>query len=248
MNEKKRFYVFLALIGIQVLFLVGLMLSRVLILAAGETLWLETEPIDPHSYFRGRYVILNYEFSRITVKGTYPEETPVYVILKPGKDRIYRRESFVFEFPSEKEPGQLVLKGKIKRSYQKSRRVLKFKALPERVFDENSFSEEDLKKWEKEPSFFLPADEKGRVYFKCADKVREKAERCAKKPVFESRIEKEIESDLFIDYGIENYFASETIAPWLEEQGRKGLIVAEAAVSSGGKAILRKLWVNGKEY
>jgi len=52
-------------IALQLLVLVAMIGSRVLPLATGETVLVRVVPVDPRDFFRGDYVILSYEFSRV---------------------------------------------------------------------------------------------------------------------------------------------------------------------------------------
>lgn len=53
----------------QVLVLGGMIFVRAAPLATGDTILLRVVPVDPRDMFRGDYVILNYEFSRVPPQG-----------------------------------------------------------------------------------------------------------------------------------------------------------------------------------
>ena len=56
-------------VGLQVAVLVGMIASRAVPLVTGDTLLLRVVPVDPRDLFRGDYVILGYDFSRIPPEG-----------------------------------------------------------------------------------------------------------------------------------------------------------------------------------
>lgn len=123
---KSRERVFL-LIGIttQLLVLVGMIMLRATTLWTGETVLLRIVPVDPRDLFRGDYVTLSYEFSRIPPQGIAGLPTrqtdyhhhhdnwqgkTVYVSLVPEDDgKHYRAEHFSIDPPT----GGLYLRGTI---------------------------------------------------------------------------------------------------------------------------------------
>jgi uncharacterized membrane-anchored protein len=86
MTQRRRL-VFWALVAIQALVPLGLIAWNEVALARGTEVTLRTVPVDPIDFFRGRYVRLSYEVSRLPVEpGTTPGDT-VYVALREGGDR-----------------------------------------------------------------------------------------------------------------------------------------------------------------
>jgi uncharacterized membrane-anchored protein len=84
MSGRRRL-VFFALVGVQALVPLGLIGWNELALARGNEVVLRTVPVDPIDLFRGRYVTLSYEISRLPVaRGTARGET-LYV-------RLHERE------------------------------------------------------------------------------------------------------------------------------------------------------------
>lgn len=90
-------------VSFQMLVLVGMIVLRLMPHLTGETLLIRVAPVDPRDLFRGDYVILSYEFSRIPAGGI-PGLTPdysrrgsdrqgqtVYVSLVPEEDGIHYR-------------------------------------------------------------------------------------------------------------------------------------------------------------
>jgi uncharacterized membrane-anchored protein len=78
---------FATAVAVQVAVLTWLMTSRQWTLATGQTILLETVPVDPRSLFQGDYVALGYKISTPTTAGAQgaaglrPNET-VYVTLR----------------------------------------------------------------------------------------------------------------------------------------------------------------------
>jgi uncharacterized membrane-anchored protein len=71
-----RFY---AAAGVQILVLLLMTLRGLLGLVGGTTVRLQTQPVDPRNLFRGDYVILNYQVSRVPRKAfTEPGDYPTY--------------------------------------------------------------------------------------------------------------------------------------------------------------------------
>lgn len=82
-----RRLVFWALVAIQALAPLGLIGWNEVALARGTEVTLRTVPVDPIDLFRGRYVRLGYEISRLPVDpGTAPGDT-VYVALHEADGR-----------------------------------------------------------------------------------------------------------------------------------------------------------------
>ncbi len=96
--------------ALQVIVLVSMIVICVMPSVTGETVLLRTVPVDPRDLFRGDYVILNYEISRIPSEGisgqlgqvgVFEQGRTVYVSLVPEDDgRHWRADRFSFEQPS----------------------------------------------------------------------------------------------------------------------------------------------------
>jgi uncharacterized membrane-anchored protein len=79
--KKTFFYV---VVFLQMLFLLLIAGSKWYTLCFGRTVLLRTVPVDPRSLFRGDYVILSYEISRIDLEKI------------PSEDRAYRKNDLVY--------------------------------------------------------------------------------------------------------------------------------------------------------
>jgi uncharacterized membrane-anchored protein len=85
--SPRRRLVFWALVALQALVPLGLIGWNEAALARGTEVTLRTVPVDPLDLFRGRYVRLRYEISRLPVPpGTEPGDT-VYVALRRDGER-----------------------------------------------------------------------------------------------------------------------------------------------------------------
>ena len=89
MNQYKRLIISLGvLIGIAV----GFMLYLSLPLLTSTTVILKTQPVDPFDFFRGQYLTINYEISRVNLSTDAKEGDTVYVSLKEGDDKIWHAD------------------------------------------------------------------------------------------------------------------------------------------------------------
>ena len=98
-NAKR---LFIAVIAVQIVFLLGLVGYRESILSLGRTAVLETVPVDPRDLFKGEYVTLRYEISTIGegslaplknqyfLEGEINEGDTVYVNLTNIDSDVYR--------------------------------------------------------------------------------------------------------------------------------------------------------------
>lgn len=94
-------------VAIQLLILVGMIALRAAPLVTGQTVLVRVEPVDPRDLFRGDYVILTYDFSRLSREGIegLPEKErgswkklegrPVYVTLVPDSNGVHYRSERV---------------------------------------------------------------------------------------------------------------------------------------------------------
>lgn len=115
-------YIILAVI-LQLIVLAYMAGEREYILRNGKVIHLRTAPVDPRDLFRGDYVRLNYEISRLPVKmlkGAHRDPeikkgAKIYVNLKEGPNGLYEPVDADFQKPQE----GLYLTGRIPYPYQK---------------------------------------------------------------------------------------------------------------------------------
>jgi uncharacterized membrane-anchored protein len=109
-RERK---ILLMMAAAQIVILLGMIALRAVPLVTGQTVLVRVQPVDPRDLFRGDYVILSYDFSRIPPKGIegLPESQwgrvskwegrPVYVTLVPDSSGLhYRAEKFSLVKPT----------------------------------------------------------------------------------------------------------------------------------------------------
>ena len=120
-RERK---VLLITVAAQLVILVGMIALRALPLVTGKTVLVKVAPVDPRDLFRGDYVILSYDFSRVSqdeIEGLSDEERgsrrklegrAVYVPLVPDSNGVHMRAGNATVVKPE---AGLFLKGHMKR-------------------------------------------------------------------------------------------------------------------------------------
>ena len=108
----------------QLAILLGMIALRAAPLVSGQTVLVRVEPVDPRDLFRGDYVILSYDFSRVPregIQGLSESERgswkqlqgrPVYVTLVPDSNGVHHRADKVTMV---KPASGLFLKGQMER-------------------------------------------------------------------------------------------------------------------------------------
>jgi uncharacterized membrane-anchored protein len=106
LSRRKQFVLTAGLI-FQLVVLITMIVKPATTIMSGDTLLLRVVPVDPRDLFRGDYVILNYEFSRIPPAGvaglatTEQQGQTIYVALEPDTDsRYWRAAQFSVEPPT----------------------------------------------------------------------------------------------------------------------------------------------------
>lgn len=115
--NKRALLGLIAVIALQVLWVIGTAATKELAHANGSRILLETKPIDPRDILRGDYLILNYDISTIRrdkVRGEIPKEVlgkRIYVALLPkGKFHTLEFASFA---PIPVASGRVVVRGTV---------------------------------------------------------------------------------------------------------------------------------------
>ena len=95
--------------------------DRSQILAHGAEIRLATQPVDPRDLFRGHYVRLNYDISRIGLPlvggdDTFERNDPVHVVLEKGSEETWQAVSVHHERP-DAAPPRVVLSGRVEYAY-----------------------------------------------------------------------------------------------------------------------------------
>ena len=113
---------FLLVLALQVALLIGLVAQQEFRLASGQTILLETAPVDPRDLLRGDYVILNYKITTLSrslfssdPSTLPPPGTPVFVLLeKRGTFHEAVSASLTPPAPADQ---LLMIQGKVRRSW-----------------------------------------------------------------------------------------------------------------------------------
>ena len=94
--------------------------DRMQLLKTGKEIVLKTEPVDPMSLFRGEYVILNYDVSRVPrAAGEAVANGDIrYVTLEEKAQGEWSVAAVAKAYPSSLASGQVVLKGQIINTWQ----------------------------------------------------------------------------------------------------------------------------------
>ncbi|MCE2754356.1 MAG: GDYXXLXY domain-containing protein [Pirellula sp.] len=94
-------------IGFQLIVLITMIVTPLTTRLTGDTILLRVVPVDPRDLFRGDYVILGYELSRVPPQGipglqsTDHQDQTVYVAIVPEEDgKHWRASHFSLQKPS----------------------------------------------------------------------------------------------------------------------------------------------------
>jgi uncharacterized membrane-anchored protein len=103
-----------AAIVVQVLILIGMVVSAALPLLTGTDITVRTRPVDPRDLFRGNYAQLSYDFSRVPLQelaSMAPLRTGevVYVSLQQGRDGLHEFAAAALKKPAD----GLFLRGRV---------------------------------------------------------------------------------------------------------------------------------------
>jgi len=120
--KARERWVLLATVAFQVVVLTGMIAGKLVPLRTGDVVLLRVEPVDPRDLFRGDYVILGYEISRVPPQGIAGLSAPrtmsnaqqwqgraVYVALEPESDGLHYRGGPVSTVPPP--PGTRFIEG-----------------------------------------------------------------------------------------------------------------------------------------
>lgn len=241
---------FIALVAVQALLLLGIVQTRNAWLSEGTKVLLRTVPVDPRSLFRGDYVRLNYEISRIDIDameadGDFIKGEDIYVVLKEGAFGVYEPASIWHVSPGE---GKLFIKGRVGRKdpmhpkdiivEDSEGRMRTFNKVNNPwTFQDNSIDKE----------FVLCLAHGGTIerafpsendYLKCPDST--KALRVVLREVRESGA-----IPVRVDYTIDSYFVEEGTGREIEKMRDRGEVLVEVALRDDGVPLISALIING---
>jgi uncharacterized membrane-anchored protein len=98
----KRSYKIGIIVALQILFLFSMIGFRQYTLATGTTVLLKAAPVDPRDIFRGEYVMLEYNITRIKSEGLHlgsNQQQTVFVVLEKG-DKYWEEAGIYLDKPS----------------------------------------------------------------------------------------------------------------------------------------------------
>jgi uncharacterized membrane-anchored protein len=114
---RRNLWLRVAIVALAQAVVLGWMIwDRVHLLSSGREIVLEVIPVDPRSLFRGDYVTLGYDISRIQVPGTEKRlrrGEAVYVTLQKSGDGKWQLAGTSPRPPEHTAPDQVVLKGSV---------------------------------------------------------------------------------------------------------------------------------------
>ncbi len=117
MRDRRNLWLAIgAVVATQVAVLAWMIGERAHLLASGREVVLEVVPVDPRSLFRGDYVNLGYDISRITAPSGAPQPDrgeDIYVTLQKGADDKWTVVGSGAQPPAGTTPDQVVLKGSV---------------------------------------------------------------------------------------------------------------------------------------
>ncbi|WP_082234679.1 GDYXXLXY domain-containing protein [Halobacillus massiliensis] len=110
-------WIFYLIIGLQFIFLISMMAAYYLMDEVGETIRLETEPMDPRDPFYGDYVTLRYSIEEVPKERWIAEQEPqrgdiVYLLLEEKENGLYELVS-ASDQQQESQSNQVELKAKL---------------------------------------------------------------------------------------------------------------------------------------
>src|SRR3989338_6243336 len=116
---RKQYIALIATLCLVLAVLLSFILYNQWPFMTGETIVLATQPVDPFDPFRGQYMTINYEISRISDVEGFSEGDSVYISLKEDEQGIWRKESVSKSKPDKGD----FIKGEVTGVYGNSIRV-----------------------------------------------------------------------------------------------------------------------------
>ena len=90
---KKQYIKLIIVLSVLSLVLVSFLIYNQWPLITGNKVILATQPVDPFDPFRGQYMTINYEISRISNINNFEIDDTIYVSLKKDEVGIWRNDS-----------------------------------------------------------------------------------------------------------------------------------------------------------
>ena len=114
--ERRNLWLGIAVVTVaQIAVLSWMVWDRVHLLSSGREIVLEVVPVDPRSLFRGDYVILNYDISRVQIPlKRLHRGSVVYATVQKTNDGKWKLLAAGTERPEKLGPDHVVLKGRVR--------------------------------------------------------------------------------------------------------------------------------------
>ena len=116
---KKQYLGLIAVIIIVLVVISSFILYNQWPLMTGKKIVLATQPIDPFDPFRGQYMAINYEISRVNNVEGFEEGDTIYVSLKEDEEGIWRIKDSTKSKPDKGD----FIRGDVTRVYESNVRV-----------------------------------------------------------------------------------------------------------------------------
>jgi uncharacterized membrane-anchored protein len=114
-SARRNLWLGIAAVALAQALVLGWMIwERAHLLASGREVVLEVVPVDPRSLFRGDYVILGYDMSRVPAPVPVPDRgDDIYVTLQKGADGKWTVAGSSGSPPASTNADQVVIKGRV---------------------------------------------------------------------------------------------------------------------------------------
>lgn len=113
---------FIAIVLIQIVLLIGIIAYRHYWISTGEKVLLKTVPVDPWNMFRGDYMVLTYDISRINltklgIREEYQRNDKIFTLLRKQADNTWEYSGI-----SHQKPGSgAFIQGRVTNVFEESR-------------------------------------------------------------------------------------------------------------------------------
>ncbi len=250
---------FIAIVLIQTILLVGIIAYRHYWVSTGEKVLLKTVPIDPWNMFRGDYMVLSYDISRINltklgIRDEYRRNDRVFTLLQKQPDN-----TFEYSGVSRQKPGSgTFIQGRVTNVFDESRWVVT-------AAGEGGETKQFELRWfsggKNNDKVLFCTHRNGQIDFQIF--TEKYTPQCSKEDqsfagiIAESHEIKE--KILSAEYGVEHYFVEEgrgsidalakqhnVQQPQPQVRGQSRLHV-EAALRRNGKALISRIFIDNRE-
>lgn len=231
---------YLFIIALQVLVLLGMIGYRAYWTATGERVVLRTAPVDPRDLFRGDYVSLSYEISRLNcerlhIREHFKAHEPIYVRLRKSPEGVWVPHSVQRIRPD----AMPFMQGRVlfDREAPHYRVTIQNEQGKIQVLPVPWVSEEDVG---KEYTFCMGGS--GNTVITLHEGRRDTPCHGMRTIVGTiSAIQKDLTREIGVEYGIESYFVEEGRGLFLEKARNAHDLKVEIALNSKGQGTITTL-------